>query len=178
MSKIIKVEVVDVSKKYGVAKNGNSYAFLEVTCKQDGKAKVQKIMPFGNSKEIFEVLSSAVKGEWYDVDIEKQGDYWQWVKVVKGSMEQQPVESVAEGHSGTRPVARSNFETPEERARRQILIVRQSSLSNAIEFLKHNKKAFTIEDLFQTAENLVGFVNGVVPTEPASMDNLEDDIPY
>ena len=82
---------------------------------------------------------------------------------------------------------KSTYETPEERAKRQVLIVRQSSLSSAIELLKTDKKSPTVPEVLQVAKQFEAYVFGnddpfgLESKEPVNklptVDDLEDDIP-
>ena len=70
------------------------------------------------------------------------------------------------------------FETPEERAVRQRLIVRQSSLSNAIDLLTVGAKtAPTVDQVKEVAESFVDFVFEK-KTGTQEIIDMEDDVPY
>jgi len=70
-------------------------------------------------------------------------------------------------------------ETPEERAKKQVYIVRQSSLSNAISMLASNsvvlKKGFTTQDAIETARQFEAYVFGNDPIK--GLMEMEDDVP-
>jgi hypothetical protein len=63
----------------------------------------------------------------------KDGEYWNWVGVAKAEGEAAPT-SATKGSSGYK-VPDREWETREERNARQVMIVRQSSISNAIALL-------------------------------------------
>jgi hypothetical protein len=63
------------------------------------------------------------------------------------------------------PSPKSTYETPEERAKKQVYIVKQSSLSNAIALLNADGKntitggkKYTKEDVFALAQELTDWV--------------------
>lgn len=105
-----------------------SYYFFELDYSQDGKPsqKPKKIMSFADVP--YKALKDAKEGDNFDVKLQKDDNgYWQWVEVTQ----------VAEGSSPTAAASGTtgkagNWETSEERARRQILIVRQSCLAQAV----------------------------------------------
>lgn len=100
----------------------------------DGKVDSKKIQSF-TFKDVFEVLTQAKPGEVFDIESkkiknEKDGkEYWTWVAAVKkdGQISSNPTSNVK--------AVRSSYETPEERAARQVYIVRQSSVANAVALL-------------------------------------------
>lgn len=72
---------------------------------------------------------------------------------------------------------KSTYETPEERAKRQVYIIRQSSLTNAISVLKTEKNTPTPADVFALAQEMVDWVMENDVKSPASFDDMMDDIP-
>lgn len=170
----LNITIVDVEKKYAVGKTGNSYALLEVTYKDHtGKAGSKKILQFAYP-EVFEVLSSAVKGDTFAITNEKIGEHWNWTGVGKPAAVSAP--EASGGKPEGRPAPKSNYETPEERAHRQRLIVRQSALSNSIAILTPGAKApLSPKEVMALAQELMTWV---FEDEPKTLDNLQDDIPY
>lgn len=177
----IQIEVIAVDDV-----NKGKYNVAEVTFKQDGKTKDKKVMSFGSQASAYAKIKTAKKGEVYNVEITKNDNgYWDWIDV-------QP--SSAGGDSGSVPnkgnaaPARGNYETPEERFQRQVYIIRQSSLTNAIAHLNHVKKAYDVTEILTTARTFEEFVFGksvakkdtsaaAVPSETSSLAEMEDDVP-
>ena len=155
------------------------YKMAEVTYKSDGKTSAKKIMSFGAAAEVFKVLSNAQPGQTFDVTSQKNDKgYWDWVSISQGGVAQASSNSGGSS-SVANPAPRSNYETPEERAQRQVLIVRQSSLSSAIEHLKANtKKVPTIEEVISVARQFEDYVFGRVVNQAAGIPELTDDLPY
>lgn len=122
MANTITLLKVDVS----VAPKG--YKVVEVAYKSsDGTTKGMKLVGFAQT-ELTEYASKLKAGDVVDVEFEKNDKgFWCFKSIVKK----------AEGTSQalpTQPAAKSggNWETTEERARRQVMIVRQSSISSAV----------------------------------------------
>lgn len=87
---------------------------------------------------------------------------------------------VAETKSTT-GYSKGNFETPEERAAKQVYIVRQSSLSTAVSLLAAKKKEATLFEVIDTAKAFEAYVFGrsLAGNETAaSQQELVDDIPF
>lgn len=145
--------------------NKGKYNQLLVKYQSDGKDSERKIMSF-TFKEVYETLKTAQAGDAFDVKLEKDGKYWNWVEV-------KPLgrEAVEASSSSKKPVG--TWETAEERAFKQICIVRQSSLSNAIAYLSHMEdKSSTPDDVIDLAKQFEAFIfsKGEVTNEPAEVE--------
>lgn len=103
-----------------------SYYYFVLEYKKDGKdEKPKKIMSF--TEAAYKALKDAKEGDNFDVTLTKDDNgYWQWKDVVSVSADA----PMTAGSAGTGKAG--NWETSEERARRQILIVRQSCLAQAV----------------------------------------------
>ena len=178
MGKFIQIDIIDVGNESFVETTQGGYNKLEVAYKDDGKVGGKKLVDFSN-KELYKTVKSFKKGDKVEVNLEKEAgsdgrEYWQWKAVRKlgaeeGALSGTGVESgtkamgpAVQGTSG-RPAGKvvgSNYETPEERALRQVLIVRQSSLEQANKFLTatSNGADYTLSDLKTVALDLANFV--------------------
>ena len=168
------VNIVDVgAPSTHASKNGRSYQIIEVTYKNEsGQIANKKLMSFSNPS-VFNHVKSLAKGDSLNVTTEKDAaGYWQWTGIgdeaTAGTTQAKPA-------NGGR-VTGSNYETKEERAARQILIVRQSSLSSAVELLGAGK---SVNDVINVAKQFEEYVFGkdANPTKEVNFDDLEDDIP-
>lgn len=171
----MQITVIDVgTPNTHAAKNGRSYQSLEVTYKgADGKVGNKKLMSFSNPS-VFKAASSWTKGDVVDVVTQKDdAGYWQWTGLGTGD-NQVAQQSTASASTGTR-VTGSNYETKEERAERQKLIVRQSSLSNAIAILTVGAKEVKKADVLALATELNDWVFNT--PSATDFDSMEDDIP-
>jgi hypothetical protein len=152
------------------------------------KVESKKHMDFVN-KDVFEALKNAKKGEEFTITREKDkdGKYWQWVGITSsesgGSSGGNPSNAASKGT----PAPRSTYETPEERAKKQVYIVRQSSISSAIEYLNGTGaiKKSTAQDVLLCAKEFEAYVFGVNENKlggpeslPPAPEDLDMDVPY
>lgn len=169
----MQITVIDVgAPNTHAAKNGRTYQSLEVTYKNDqGQAQSKKLMSFANP-QVFKAAQEWIKGSVVTVTTEKDANgYWQWIGL--GGGDSIVAESKSANTGNTTRVTGSNYETKEERAARQILIVRQSSLSSAVELLGTGK---SVADVISTAKQFEAYVFGASQGIDA-INELEDDIP-
>jgi len=162
-----------------------SYQTADVAYKNNsfqGKVEGKKVMSFGATKNAFSALSTATPGQTYEVEIVKNDKgYNDWISLTP-AVTGAPSPAAAPSSGGGKPAAsaspRSTYETPEERAQRQVLIVRQSSLSSAVASLAvGSKKELNPEDVVQTAKRFEAYVFGVdQPTvDDGSIDAMQSD---
>lgn len=172
----VKIQEVNVE----FVKNGkNGYEVANVNYIYKGEAKTTKIMSFSNP-QVFKDVQKLV-GKTVEVDTTQNGKYTNWAKLtpVADSPDQQP--SVGGKSDVVKSTAvRSTYETPEERAQRQLMIVRQSSISNALAFVaQQGAEAASIEQVLAVAQEFVDFVyaKDALP-EAERLEDLQDDVPY
>ena len=132
------------------------YKAAEVSFNKDGKDEKRQIVSFGESEPAFNALA-ALKTFPANVKVSmvKKGQYWNWTGIeVVGSGASETTAKTAGKVTG------SNYETPAERARRQVYIVRQSSGTLALAFLKHNlgDKKISMTELIDTAKAIEAYV--------------------
>jgi hypothetical protein len=164
----MQVEVLSVS----VEEKGK-YKMAEVAYKGgDGKVTSKKLMSF-NHPEVFKTFADAKQGAVFQVESQKNDKgYWDWISASIGG-------AVAKASPTTGNASpKSTYETAEERANRQVLIVRQSSLSNAVEFLGLNtKKIPSVQEVVEVATFFENYVFGKTSSPSADvMEDLESDI--
>ena len=182
----MRIEIINVQAATKPTKTGKTYVQLDVAYKnltREGKIEGKKIMPFQNP-DVHANLQKATMGQVFEVTTVKEGEYWQWSnvqEVAKGSNMEPQTSAASSGYAskGT-PSPKSTYETPEERAARQRLIVRQSCLSNAVETLKVDKKGVDPTEALKLAERYVGWVFGEeakVDVPEVDFDYMKDDVP-
>lgn len=175
----MRVKIVEVNIEQ--VKNGkNQYSKAEVIHMVNGQARTQKIMSFSNPA-IFKQVQSMKSGEEYDVTVTKNDQgFNQWAAIERASDADGTLDlAPAEKPSKASPAVRSTYETPEERAQRQLMIVRQSSISNALVYLKDTvatDATYSTDDVLSTAQTFVDFVYGNKDTE--ALVDMKNDIPY
>ena len=168
------IKIINVSQPEKV----KTYFTMEVNYKNEqGQTQGKKLMSF-TAPEVFNTLKTASQGDTYDITTEKdKNGYWQWIAAVK-----------AEGAatSGARPQpasqvqSRGSYETAEERAARQRLIVRQSSLSAAVATLTVGSKSLNPEDVLLLAEKYNDWVFEVknpLGVSTVDISEIDNDIP-
>lgn len=172
------ITILNVSVTTQPTKTGKSYQVADVAYKNltfQGKVEGKKVMSFGGGAEAFKIVSQAQPGETYEVTVVKnpQG-YNDWTAMVKGDANQT---SPTPEPSGVKAVAtKSTYETAEERAQRQVLIVRQSSLSSAVATLAVGSKAVKPEDVVAVAKQYEDYVFGKAALA-SGFEDMTDDIP-
>ena len=152
--------------------NKGKYSQADVTHKTDeGKIDNKVLVSFGAGKDAFKTLTQATQGDKFAITVEKilnekdGKEYWTWVGAESLGKGSDP--AVAQRVSGQ---VRSSYETSEERAARQVYIVRQSSISNALDYLVATRtdKKFDVKEVLDIAEQLEEYVfkkNEVKPVE-------------
>lgn len=121
-----------------------SYQVIDLAYKNKSfqdKLEGKKVMSFTN-KDVFAALQKSSFGEIFEVSrVKNDKGFWDWVAVSTGGANTVPAQTeqvAAPARTGT-VTPKSNYETSEERAARQVLIVKQSSISSAVELAVANK---------------------------------------
>ena len=145
-----------------------SYQVADVAYKNNtfqGKVEGKKVMSFGATANGFKALSTAQPGETYEVEVVKNDKgYNDWVSMQKagvgvGGPQTGQTPQGIQGKTGASTTPRSTYETPEERAAKQVFIVRQSSLATAERMLSVGAKApVKVEDVLTVAQKLEAYV--------------------
>lgn len=153
-------------KKYGKATVEYSY---------NGEARRQNVMSFTNP-DVFKKVQE-LTGQTVEVEVGKNDKgYSEWRSVSvsgnSGSGSAQPPAATATRVSG------SNYETKEERAARQVLIVKQSSLSSAISTLTPGAKAaLDANAVLELAQKYADWVFEQ-PKDASGFDTMDNDLPF
>jgi hypothetical protein len=170
MLKNITVVSVDVEVKMN--KNNKPYDMYEVAYKDDaGKLQSKKLLAFA-IKSGGDLIKTATKGTELTIGMEKNdAGYWDWLSVaplgtapaaVAASPMSSPTQASSEGKKAAYTTnGNRDWETKEERQARQVMIVRQSSLSNAIALLKTEKVLPSTEEVIKVAKAFEVFVLGM-----------------
>lgn len=132
----MQVTIKDVQVEWG-GKAPKKWGKAVVSYEHNGSARKQNVMSFSNP-EVFKKVQELV-GETVDVEVGKNDrDFTEWRSVSAGTAA--ATTGSTTGAASTR-VTGSNYETKDERAARQVLIVKQSSLSAAVATLTPGAKA-------------------------------------
>ena len=130
--------------KVGPELNKGKYQEFEAVYKKDDKVEGKKFLSF-KYPDVYKALLASKEGDVFEVTTAKENGYWQWTALQGAG---QVATEKTEEKTVNKPTGRvtgSNYETPEERAARQRFIVRQSSLTTALDYLKHNNPKGAID---------------------------------
>ena len=157
-----------------------SYQVADIAYKNNtfqGKVEGKKVMSFGATANAFKVLAEAVSGDTFNVTVVKNDKgYNDWTALTKGDASTAAAPSTGAAKATTTPT-KTTYETPEERAQRQVLIVRQSSVSSAVAMLCAGAKTPpSLEAVLATAKAFEAYVFGQEETASDFSDNEFPDV--
>ena len=180
----MQIEVIKVDKTTK-ATTKSSYILLEVAYKQlsgqyAGKLASKKLMSFVQPDAAYKALSESKPGEIYEIEAKKNEGtgYVDWLD----AHPQAP--GTATGTATPASVGKaytSTYETPEERAKKQVYIIRQSCLAQSVAFLTNIKGEVSPNDNIITVEEVLGLAQQFtewVLSSPAAPDSVDEDVPY
>jgi hypothetical protein len=170
-------------------KAGKPMQVLEVAYKNltfQGKVESKKLFDFGVQADVFKTLATAAAASHWDVEVKKNdAGYNDWIKVTKGNGASSVADQPTRATASSPAVTKGGWETPEERAKKQIYIVRQSSISAAVNALTATGKVIpNANEVIDYARQLEEFVfssdnvKAVVGKDVGSIDTMEEDIPF
>jgi hypothetical protein len=188
----MQIQILSVEVNNATSKSGKPYEQVVVAYKNfsdGGKVASKTLMPFGFQKDTFVTIKAAKPSDVFDIDVQKnEAGYNDWIRATKGAT---PANSVpTSGNNGRANAAPSiaasrGFETPEERAKRQIYIVRQSSLSAAVATLTVGRKSeVKPEEVIELAKQYEAFVfdtgraEEVAKQDVGTIESIEEDLPF
>lgn len=194
-TKTMNITILNVGKATKVGPSGKPYEVLDLAYKNNtfqGKVEGKNLMPFGANAGGFNTLKNAQPGQTYEITVVKNDKgYNDWTAATPAdagapAAPQQTGPAQGQVYQGAKPAnaaARPNtFETPEERAKKQVYIVRQSSLSAAINSLSPGAKStLKSADVIALAKEYEAYVFDSGQGEAAETVDQpfpEDDIPY
>lgn len=165
----MQIQVLSTSVVTLMSKANKPYQQLEVAFKNltFGKVESKKLMPFGAQEGAFKALSGAKQGDVFEVTVVKNAaGFNDWTACVQAAPDSTPevatgsINAAGNNITGGKSVqVKSTYETPEERAIKQRYIIKQSSLSGAINLLTVGAKSPpTVEAVLALADSLVAYV--------------------
>ncbi len=162
----MKIQILSVETTTKVSKAGKNYQNAEVAYKNFDSGKVES-KNINQYNKTFKHVAEALPGQTAEVGVMKNdAGYWEWDTFKRVQMTEQEKAAVPEGttagvKAAAVSAAKSTYETPEERARKQCYIVKQSSLSVASNLLSVGAKAPPKkEDVVDLAQYFVDYVFG------------------
>lgn len=149
---LITVKNVDIENK-------GKYSQAVVTYLDKGQEKTRNVVSFGDSADAYHELKNAKDGDSFNIELKKDGKYWNWVGAERSSGSTHIMENDAKNNKNNAPhYSYPDRESRDERERRQVYIVRQSSISSALEWFKMNEKQPSIDDVIEVARAFEAFV--------------------
>lgn len=159
------------------------YKMAEIAFKDLAKGQVssKKLMSF-NNPAVYKTMVDAKNGELYTIEMQKNDKgYWDWINASRTTSVDSASGGVPEASRATATTSpKSTYETAEERAKKQVYIVRQSSISAAIDTLKTDKKAPSVDEVLAVAKQYEDYVFGR-DQQPIPLEDLpptdDEDLP-
>ena len=182
----MRIQVISATvENIPTAKGGYNKVVVTYKNLENNKIEVKQVMDFAQ-QAVFGRLSEAKPNEVLSIKNEKvfndrdKKDYWTWTEVSRDDgtapevgVGSGPNPAPTKVSNGTGPVRTTNtYETPEERAEKQRLIVKQSSLAQAIEFHKDQGQKPTVDDVLELAQRFNDWVYN------KGVAGLTDDVPF
>lgn len=165
--------------------NKGKYNQLEISYKnlQTGKVESKKIMSFVQPEDAYKALVDSNTNDVFTISADKEKspkdgkEYWVWKTATQAAPGTMP-EAKAQAASAGYAAPKSNYETPEERAKKQVYIVKQSSISAAIQALSIGAKTPPSPDtIIEVAQKFVDYVFGQEQIKQVSLADMPDDFP-
>lgn len=174
----MQIEMIDVVREDLPSKNGKgTYGQLTVTYRSGGKVQEKKLISFSNPA-VFKAIEKMTKGDVAEVTtVKNDKGYWDWTAIGEGGAPQVATQTTP----NTTRVTGSNYETKEERAIRQRYIIRQSSISSAVDSLAAGAKSpLNPADVIALARKYEEYVfeQPNLAELQEGLNALEDDVPY
>lgn len=170
---VVSVEMgVSIAKNGGGSYQGTRFSYRDRNGALKEQAFHNNFIKFNPG--IATTLSNMNPGDSFVMVKEKEGEFWNVKSISVGD---QPLVAQSAGNSKVSPTPspKSNYETPEERAKRQVYIVRQSSISSAVgaaTLLKLKSK----EDILNLAKYFEAYVFGTEFDDGTIMSLPSDDL--
>ena len=170
---IITGKIVSIDLNATITKaSGGTYKGAEIVFKDaTGKVQTKNIHENGlkYAPAVKNGLESLEPGDNFTVEMEKKDDFWTWISIKKGIEQEEKQKTTTQQSTASKS---TSWETAEERAARQKLIVRQSSLTNAVAFLaiQPGTMSITEVDVIETATTFYNWVFEQEVDENADVD--------
>lgn len=158
--------LVDLGVDVDIVKNGGgTYKGTRITYRDTtGSLKEQCIHTKAlNFNPTLKAQITALKmGDGFTMVKEKEGEFWNVKSITVGiAQETNKSSNTSTGKvGGVAASPRSTYETPEERAKKQVFIIKQSSISSAIAFIGATTKKGTVTDVLDIAKHFESYVLG------------------
>lgn len=176
------IEILNVTPETKVGKTGKPYKTLQVAFKNltfGNKIEGKSLMGFGAQAAAADALAAAAPGNRFEITVTKNASgYNDWTGAQPADNAPVPAaQNVKSPAAGYAPAAPSRgFPTEEERAKTQVYIVRQSSITNATAALVVGAKTPPSEEaVIARARKYEAYVFGQEASGPSSeFDDVPD----
>lgn len=151
----MQIKIINVEKAKGVSKGGKQYDYIDVTYKEGDKTASKKL--FMNDPIGVKVLGFK-NGDFVEMTQTKNGDFWEWTSVAL-STPQDIVNSAPAGSATGAVVGAARQQStyvPDDQ--KQLLIVRQNCVGNAVKFAEGDNR--DVHQMFEIAKLMEDFVYG------------------
>lgn len=167
----MQITVISVSSPETKTKGKNKWQEVILSYKSDKGDKDKK---FPSYVDIYEQIKDLEAGSTYEVRLQKDGDYWQWVGIekIEGAAKPAGGKSSSGGNdwAAKTQLDRERFEFDKEK---QILIIRQSMIAAAVSYLGDVPNA-PPQAVIETADKFVDYVlNGLVEDQSNDEPDIE-----
>ena len=175
---VLSVEMgVQVAKKDGGTYPGSRLAYRDDSGVVKEQAFHENAFKFNSTLKA--ELSNCKPNDTIVIVKEKKGEFWNVMSIRKeGAVSSIPNNNTPASDTGGTAKSyaspKSTYETSDERALRQVLIVRQSALNYAIATLSVGAKSLTKEAVMTLADQYVAYVMQT-KFDDGTMDNMDDD---
>jgi hypothetical protein len=134
----LNITVLAVTKASAMSKANKPYQLVEIAYKNNtfqGKVESIKINQYS---DLYSTVAGMQAGQSWEIVKEKVGEFWNWTKATQappGSAVEASTEAPSKAPYTPPAKVVSTYETSIERAAKQVFIIRQSSLSSAVNCL-------------------------------------------
>lgn len=154
----MQVKILDCSVEQ-IVKGKSRYSKASVAYSFNGEARTQNIMSFVNP-DVFKKVQEMV-GQTVEVSLTKNSagyNEWAAIDVAGATTQEAPAAPPVGLAAAAVRVTGSNYETPSERAQKQVYIVKQSSITAAINLATLNNESPTPNEIIEVAQQFVNYV--------------------
>lgn len=179
----VNIKVISVENTFVPTAKGG-YNKLEVAYKnlESNKVESKILMSFGLTAGAYKALADAKANDTFSIVSEKKPgadgkEYWTWLSAAQAAPGSMPEPTNKSANATGFPV-KSTYETPEERAKKQVYIVKQSSISAAIATLSVGAKAPPSTDaVLEVAQKFTDWVFSQDQVKAPTLAEMPDDFP-
>ena len=148
------VHVGSPEKKTAVS--GKTHLAVDVFYKDNnGQSRNKTLRDFANPA-LFKAVQEIKEGEAFYVETEKNTKgYWEWLKISTQPLEGASAPTGGGAPARGAPARNDKFETPQERGRKQVFIIRQNAVTNAASMTSEDASFDDIASLAAKIESWV-----------------------